>query len=126
MAASLRLLLSPVNAGESAFDPVEVVGFYLAFANRGAGDSKAQTGAALPAKIEFIGRFSATVRDKPAPDERPLGELSGEIMLADDPLAATFTCDEESLETLVKAPEPEDEPDDFIDFSPRHLELRFG
>jgi hypothetical protein len=126
MPAALRLLLSPILAGESAFDPLEVVALRLEFLERGPAPSQAILGSAVPAKIEFIGRFSATARGTPAPIEQALGELIGEVLLNDGSLGVTFTCDKESLSRLAEIPEQEEALDDFVDFSPRHLELKFA
>ena len=79
----------------------------------------------MPAKIEFVGRFTGEVRTHPTPEERPLGELSGTVELKGASRRGFFRCDDASLERLRHPPaEPEPEADeDQIAFAPRKLVL---
>lgn len=129
MAFSLRLRLDPIlTASAEAGAPPGVTGLQLGFTTRGANVSNAKRGAQMPSKIEFLGRFTATIRDRPAPEETPLGELSGQIAVTGDPPVITFTCDPDSLSQLTEEPEPDDETDsdDEQPFGPRSLALSLG
>ena len=68
MARSLRLLLRPI--GTPGRDLERVRGCTLDIETHGAGTTKASE-SAVPAKIEFLGRFTPEVRTHPTPEERP-------------------------------------------------------
>jgi hypothetical protein len=122
MVGSLRLLLGPI--GTPGRELEEVQGCTLSLAMHGSGNTSA-TASAVPAKIEFVGRFTEAVRTRPAPDERPLGALDGTIELADGLRGALFRCDPASLDQLRDPPAEPATDDDLIDFIPRELELEF-
>lgn len=124
MTGSLRLLLTPIRSATP--DQVPVAACALDLTHDGSGTSKA-TKAAQPAKLEFIGRFTSSVRDKPPPEEKPLGELEGTVELKGTPKRGFFRCNEASLAKLREEPEEEEsDDDDLIPFAPRALELTFS
>ncbi len=123
MARSLRLLLRPIGTPGRELEQVQ--GCTLDLAEHGAGATNASD-SAVPAKIEFLGRFTPAVRTRPTPEERPLGELSGTIELQGSSRRGLFRCDAASLEQLRNPPaEPAADDDDPINFAPRELELEF-
>lgn len=129
MAFSLRLRLDSIlTASSDASRAPRVKGLQLGFTTLGASVSNTKRDARLPAKVEFVGRFTKTLRDKPAPEETPLGELTGQIEVTGDPLVIEFACDPDSLSKLTEEPEPDDETDsdDEQEFSPRSLDLILG
>src|SRR6478752_7432834 len=101
MAGSLRLLLQPIGTPGRELELVQ--GCTLDLAVHGAGTTNASD-SAVPAKIEFVGRFTPAVRTHPALDERALGELSGTIELSGPLRQGFFVCDEASLEQLRNPP----------------------
>lgn len=122
MARSLRLLLRPI--GTPGRDLEQIQGCTLNLATHGAGTTKASDSAA-PAKIEFVGRFTPAVRTRPAPEERPLGELSGTVELRGPLQQGFFRCDAASLDQLRDPPVEQAADEDPINFAPRELELEF-
>jgi hypothetical protein len=124
MPGSLRLLLQPIGTPGRELELVQ--GCSLGLAAHGSKTSNASV-SPVPAKIEFVGRFTPEVRTHPAPDERPLGELSGTIELRGPLRQGFFTCDDASLEQLRNPPpDPPADPDqDLVAFEPRDLELEF-
>lgn len=108
----------------------EVAGLRLDFERRGSSGTSAERDTKKPAKLEWIGRFTNSVRDQPEPKEMPLGELRGELELEGSPLGPVFTCDADSLQKLTEEPEEENAPDDDDDappyFVPHALTLEFG
>ena len=122
MIGSLRLLLRPI--GTPGRDLEAVQGCTLDLSRHGPGSSNAST-SAVPAKLEFLGRFTSEVRTHPAPDERPLGELAGTVELRGPLLQGLFRCDPTSLDQLRNPPPDPATDDDLVDFEPRELELEF-
>jgi hypothetical protein len=122
MAGSLRLLLEPIGTPGREFQ--EVQGCTLRLAKHGAGTTSA-TKSAVPAKIEFVGRFKEAVRTRPLPDERALGELDGTIELAGGLREPLFRCDPASLDQLRNPPADPATDGDLADFTPREVELKF-
>jgi hypothetical protein len=120
MAGSLRVLLQPI--GTPGRDLELVQGCTLDLCTHGSKTTNASD-SAVPAKIEFIGRFTPKVRTHPAPDERPLGELSGTIELRGPLRRGFFECDDASLEQLRNPPPAPPADEDQVAFAPRELEL---
>ena len=126
MPFALRCRLDPIFAEDDA-PGLKVIGVAPDFTLRGSGVSSAVRDSAVPAKLEFVGRFSKSIRERDTPDERPLGELSGQLSLLRDPPRVEFLCDPDSLATLAREPEPPADSDEPVPaFAPRFLELRLG
>src|SRR6187402_3402738 len=133
MPFSIRLRLDPVLAAaagsrEGAAAAVRARGVTLSFTLMGAGTTLAVRDSQVPARIEFVGRFTASVRDRPAPEEFPMGELTGQVELKGQPPSVVFTCDAASLKILTEPPPEisEDEADENPEFTPRSVDLAFG
>lgn len=122
MARSLRLLLRPIGTPGRELEQVQ--GCTLDLAERGAGTTNASD-SAVPAKIEFLGRFTPAIRTRPTPDERPLGELTGTIELRGTSRRGFFRFDAASLQQLRDPPAGQAADEDPINFAPRELELEF-
>ena len=130
MPFSLRLRLDPVlTPGQKKDELPRVTGMVASFTTRGKLASKAKRDAPVPAKFQFTARLAASIRDKPTPQEAPLGELTGTLELTGGPIAPVFECDAESLTKLTEEP-PEETSDPNTEppppFAPRALDLRFG
>jgi len=132
MPFSIRLRLDPVLAAAAGSGggaaAVRARGVTLSFTLMGAGTTLAARDSQVPARIEFVGRFTTSVRDRPAPEEFPMGELAGEVELKGQPPTVVFRCDAASLKTLTEPPPeiPEEEADENPAFTPRSLDLKFG
>ena len=122
MARSLRLLLRPIGTPGRELEQVQ--GCTLDLSTHGAGTTNASD-SAVPAKIEFVGRFTPAVRTHPTPDERPLGELSGTVELRGPFQEGFFRCDPGSLDQLRDPQAVVAADEDLIAFAPRELELEF-
>lgn len=133
MPFAIRLRLDPVlattaGADSAAARAVKVRGVTLSFTLMGAGTTLAVRDSPAPARIEFVGRFTTSVRDRPAPEEFPMGELTGQVELSGEPPNVVFACDAASLQALTEpAPEiPEEEAEESPPFTPRSLDLVLG
>ncbi len=134
MPFSLRVRLDPVVAPDAPSDErSQIIGMSVGFTTRGAGGTNAVRGSKVPATVEFLGRFTKSIRDKPTPDEKPLGQLAGQLVLSGHPLDVHFACDPTSLDKLTEEPpettsdeDDEDDEDDTKRFVPRALDLEFG
>jgi hypothetical protein len=126
---SLRLRLDPVFTEPTETAPSRVGGLLLAFTTLGTTPTRSKRGEPLPATITFVGRMTASVRDKPAPQEAPLGELEGKLEVTAQ-RSVVFDCDTESLLKLTRQPEraSENEADSepLPRFAPRALALSFA
>lgn len=125
MPFSLRLRLDPVSSKPSESAPERVEGVRLGFTTLGTTLTQVKRDAPLPATLTFVGRMTSSVRDKPAPQEAPLGKLEGKLELTDRK-KLVFDCDAESLQALTREPEPEPGSEKLPRFAPRALELSFA
>ncbi len=129
MTFSIRMRLDPIFDEDNAR---LVVGLTPSFTLLGAVPTNAKRDDAVQAELEFVGRFAATVRDHPTPDEESLGKLSGELTLLAGPARVEFVCDPDSLKQLTEEPEsppPSDSSgsdDPPPEFSPKNLRLDLG
>jgi hypothetical protein len=111
-------------------------GLKLGFSLFGSGASQAERDAPAPATISFVGHFTSYIRNKPEPEQVPLGELAGTVLLTGSPLAVVFTCDADSLTKLTEEPPDEEQadadsgsdsdPNAHPPFRPRSIELSLG
>jgi hypothetical protein len=82
----------------------------------------------LSATLTFVGRMTASVRDNPAPQEAPLGELKGKLELTAQ-RGVVFDCDTESLQALTREPDEAAKSPDaekLPRFAPRAIVLSFA
>src|SRR5205814_7809020 len=100
MPFALRVRLDPVLTRTAQGGPASVTAVRPGFTTRGDGLTKAPKGAPVPAKLEFVGRFTSTVRDHPGPTEFALGELTGQLTMTTGPATVKFACDADSLKAL--------------------------